>query len=665
MKRLISNLRPWAVLLLLAGSSAAALAQDDLGYLEEKAVLAAVKAVSPSVVRIQTVGGLESVASGQTKILIGTGPTTGVIVSPDGYIISSAFNFISKPSSILITLPDGSRAPARLIATDHSRQLTLLKVDAVALKLGELPVPTAATASDVEVGQWACALGRTFEGDSPNLSEGIVSAVRRIWGKAIQTDAKISPANYGGPLIDLHGRVMGILVPMSPQATSELAGVEWYDSGIGFAVPFDHVLRVVPTLKKGQDLHPGVMGISFKGNDQLAGSVEVGAVRAASPAADAGLKPGDQLVEVAGEKVERQMQVKHAIGPRYAGEEITVAVLRNKERKEFTLRLVDKLLPYQHPALGLLPLRTLNSKSAGVTVRHIFPESGAAKAGLKAGDVITALGETPIKNRDDLLEALLALKHGTTVAVTFQRDGKDQKADLALGDLPTVVPDSLPPARPAEELPAAAAKPEVGVLEDRKITEFENSYLVYVPQNYHPMQTYGLVVWLHEPGGYKTDELLALWRPVCDAQGLIFVAPKSSNTARWLPQETQFLRKMVDELISNYSIDPLRVIAAGYQAGGSMAFVLAQGQREVIRGAALIDAAPAGNLQENEPNFRVSYYFTNAEKSPRQKQIAAAVDRLTKAKFPVTLFNQGEKPHPLTEADCVHLARWIDTLDRL
>ena len=73
----------------------------------------------------------------------------------------------------------------------------------------------------------------------PNISVGIVSAVNRIWGKAIQTDAKISPTNYGGPLVDIAGRVLGVLVPLSPMATDELAGVEWYDSGIGFAVPLD------------------------------------------------------------------------------------------------------------------------------------------------------------------------------------------------------------------------------------------------------------------------------------------------------------------------------------------------------------------------------------------------------------------------------------------
>ena len=68
------------------------------------------------------------------------------------------------------------------------------------------------------VGQWAIAVGRTYEQPEPNLSVGVISATNRIWSKAIQTDAKISPSNYGGPLIDIHGRVLGVLVPLSPQA---------------------------------------------------------------------------------------------------------------------------------------------------------------------------------------------------------------------------------------------------------------------------------------------------------------------------------------------------------------------------------------------------------------------------------------------------------------
>src|SRR5438045_3720475 len=83
----------------------------------------------------------------------------------------------------------------------------------------------------------ALALGRTWASADapPSVSVGIISALDRIWGKAVQTDAKVSPVNYGGPLVDVQGRVQGILVPASPRGQDETAGHEWYDSGIGFA----------------------------------------------------------------------------------------------------------------------------------------------------------------------------------------------------------------------------------------------------------------------------------------------------------------------------------------------------------------------------------------------------------------------------------------------
>ncbi|HTI51302.1 MAG TPA: hypothetical protein VL475_10135, partial [Planctomycetaceae bacterium] len=98
----------------------------DLEAQEEQAFRQAAGQVTPSLVRIETVGGLERVG----QVLTGTGPTTGVVVSPDGYIISSAFNFASKPASILVTLFDGRRLPAVQVALDKVKMLTLLKVEA-------------------------------------------------------------------------------------------------------------------------------------------------------------------------------------------------------------------------------------------------------------------------------------------------------------------------------------------------------------------------------------------------------------------------------------------------------------------------------------------------------------------------------------------------------
>ncbi|MGH7129294.1 MAG: trypsin-like peptidase domain-containing protein, partial [Planctomycetaceae bacterium] len=129
-------------------------ADAELEALEEQAFKQAAALVEPSIVRVQTVGGLDRVGG----VLTGTGPTTGVIVSADGYIVSSAFNFAAKPASILVQLPDGRRFPAREVATDRLKMLTLIKIEAA-----DLVPAVAAPSGEIKVGQWAIALGRTYE----------------------------------------------------------------------------------------------------------------------------------------------------------------------------------------------------------------------------------------------------------------------------------------------------------------------------------------------------------------------------------------------------------------------------------------------------------------------------------------------------------------------
>ena len=169
----------WLAVCLVAGS---AVAQDrpvaDLETREEQAFKEASAVVAPAVVRIQTVGGLDRVG----RVLTGTAATTGVVVSPDGYVISSAFNFVSRPASVLVTLSDGRRFPAKIVANDRAKMVTLLKIEATGLA-----VPKMAPRDGFRVGQWAIAMGRTYESPLPNLSVGIISALNRIWGRALQT----------------------------------------------------------------------------------------------------------------------------------------------------------------------------------------------------------------------------------------------------------------------------------------------------------------------------------------------------------------------------------------------------------------------------------------------------------------------------------------------
>ncbi len=527
------------------------LADDDISQREEQAIKSAVERVAPSVVRIETFGGLERIGDARAGnlMLVGTGPTTGLVVSADGYIASSAFNFVQKPAQILVHLDDGSRLPATLVATDHSRMIVLLKVSLPAGK--ELPVPVAAPEGEISVGQWSIAIGRTYESSKPSVSVGIISAVRRIWGKAIQTDAKISPNNYGGPLVDIQGRVMGVLVPLSPMATDELAGVEWYDSGIGFAVPLESINAVLPRLKKGEDLYGGLMGVSMKGIDIYADEPELAAVQPNSPAYRVGMKAKDKIVEIDGHKVSRQTELKHLLGPHYAGDKVKLVVLRGQERLEKTIELVGKLIPYENPFLGALPMRL--ASEPGVTLRYVYPDSPAAKAGLKPGDRITAWEGKPIKSLDELFEQLASMTPKQKAKFEIRRGDETLKLDATLASLPEAVPGELPP---AHDEPAAAEgeKPATGVVKI-KIPESQSECIAYVPDNYNARLSYGVVVWLHPPGGYKEDELVARWKDLCAKHEFILLAPKSADPAKWQRTELEFVRKTLDQLASKYHVD--------------------------------------------------------------------------------------------------------------
>lgn len=276
-------------------------------------------AVRPSLVRIETVGGSQpseqslpvddSEAAPKKRkrsqmpfhdtpglgFEVADGPTTGIIYSDDGYIITSSFNFIREPLLITVTLFDGRRLVAQLIARDQVRKIALLKVDAT-----NLPVPQWLDANQLDVGQWAIALGLGFGGDHPSVTVGIISALSRMHDNAVQTDAKLSPANYGGPLCDIHGRVIGICVPMA-QRPGELAGIELYDSGVGFAVPKHRIEEIVAVLKTGESFYRGWLGISVDRRQR--DSLVIANVADPSPMQAAGVQPGDKILTANGKEI--------------------------------------------------------------------------------------------------------------------------------------------------------------------------------------------------------------------------------------------------------------------------------------------------------------------------------------------------------------------------
>jgi serine protease Do len=638
-------------LVFLAAPSATA---DDTDAQQQAAIQAAVDQVAPAVVRIETVGGLERVG----QVLFGSGPTTGLVVDPAGYVISSAFNFVNRPASILVRLPDGTRRPAKLVATDHSRMLVLLKVEPSGEPVRAFEI---APRQDLRVGQWVIAVGRTFETQRPNIAVGILSALGRVWGKAIQTDAAVSPNNYGGPLLDIRGRVLGVLVPLSPDATDEMAGVEWYDSGIGFAIPIEDVQKVLPRLKKGEDLYPGRAGVSFKGPNLYTGEPIIAACRNKSPAAEAGLKAGDKIVEIDGRKIARTADVKAEIGRRYAGEKLSVAALRGQQRIEGEMTLAKKLEPFQHGFLGILPTR---SAKQGVSVRYVYPDSPAARAGIAVGETVVSLQGEPIDGRIELLLKLGMNEPGSEVELEVRRGDALRKVKVTLGRLPEdMPPKDLPPAR-ANAKTAAADRPAVGPTR-LKVPEFPNEVWAYVPSDYDAEVPYGLVVWLHPSGGFDWEDLLARWKPLCDRHDLILVAPKAADAARWTPSETAIVDRLLAQVSSTYNVDPARVVVHGYEAGGSLAFAAALKNRQMIRAVAAVEAAPAGQPPESDPLDRLAIYVATASKSPIAQRVASAVTAFQRAKVSVTVKPLGDVPRYLNADELAELVRWIDMLDRI
>lgn len=635
------------------------LAADDLAAREERAMQAALARVAPSVVRVETVGGLERVG----ELAIGTAPTTGLVVSADGLLVSSAFNFVQKPDSILVTLDDGSRHAAKLVATDHSRMLVLLKIDAPK----PLTVPEFTPLDQMRVGQWSLAVGRTFEPREPNVSIGIVSALDRIWGKAIQTDAKISPNNYGGPLVDIAGRVLGVLVPMSPQGNTEVAGVEWYDSGIGFAVPLATVMRVLPRWKEGHDLNTGLMGISLKGADIYGEPALIAAARAGSPAYRAGFRAGDTIVEVAGQPVTRQAQLKHLLGPLYGGERVRIVALRGEERLDREVELAEKIEAYEFPFLGVLPQRMPTAQPAGpLIVRYVYPDSPAAAAGIRAGDKIHTVGGQAVDTAEARSQRMQSLSIGDKLPIEVERGNQRVLLSATLGRLPETLPGELPAARaPLADAPAAEGQPQTGIVEI-KIPEFPNECTAYVPESYDGRFAYGVIVWLPALGGPKQDDLLELLKPLCRQHDFILLAPRPADSTKWQPTEAAWIRRTLDDVVKNYNVDRQRIVVHGHEGGGAMAYAFGLTNLDVVRAIAVADA-PLPRLTrppESDPVHPLAFYTTLATKAETTAATQAGIEQLRTLKFPVTVKEVGEQSRYLTPEELAEMVRWFDTLDR-
>lgn len=657
-------MRGVALFVSLAASmlNCAAQAQDRamLEAAEEQSFKQAAAVVAPSIVKIDTTGGLDVVG----QLLTSTAPTTGLIVAPDGYIVSSAFHFISKPSNVLVTLPDGRRFPAKTVATDRLRMIVLLKIAA-----DNLPVPRAASKSQMHVGQWSIALGRTFDSANPAMSVGIVSALNRIWGKAIQTDAKISPTNYGGPLVDLEGRVMGVLAPLSPEGQNEASGVEWYDSGIGFAVPLEDIQQVLDRMKKGADLRPGLLGVGFKSRDLFA-TAEVDRVRYDSPAFHVGMKKGDVVIEADGKPVSRMSQIREVLGTKLEDDKIKLVLKRGDEKKPVEVSLVGELKPFEYGFLGILPerpaLKPADATSTGVVIRMVLPNSAASQAGLKSRDRILKVNGTAMTSARQLSDLISRVRPGEEVLIDWQRGTETKSLKLKLTAVPDEIPADLPSAAiPAGEKQIGDKAPKLGRFVG-KLPGYDQEFWAYVPEDYNAAYGYGLLVWLHPLRDTLEGTLLNEWKKTCAQRGIILVAPKAANIAAWGANEAEFIKDVTQHIRETYSIDPSRIALHGYSTSGFFASQVAFKFREQFRGVLLAGAPLRTAPPDNEPDLRLQFHLICGDRDPVLKFVTATEKRLKELKFPtsLTLMKDTAAKYPTGEP-IEEAARWLDALDRI
>jgi S1-C subfamily serine protease/predicted esterase len=688
--------------LVVALAARPAWAQEDLNEQLQKLVKDAVKKAAPSVVQIVTQGGSDVVVTDPKKGTIfrkALGPTTGVIVDADGYVITSTYNFINNPTTILVNVADRTEPlVAKKVADDKSRMLTLLKIDAKGLS-----VPVAVPKKDMQEGQWAIALGRTLDakrGAAPSISLGIISAKNRIWGKAIQTDAKVSPINYGGPLVDLQGRVQGVIIPASPFVENVTAGFEWYDSGIGFAVPLEDVNKVLPRLKEGKDLEKGTLGVNMKGQDLYADRPEISGILKGSTADKAKLKVGDVILEIDGQPVTQQAQLKHVLGAKYTGDKISLKIKRGIEEKTIADVVLLPTTQVAAPSfLGILPMR--DDPALGVEIRYVFPKGPAQKIGLEAGDRIVKYGGTEgeltqftglKRGRAQLLDWLNTQPAGTDIRLEVKRkNGKTETVPVTLDQVPgslpaqdAAIPDKLPQpaslkkaleplellnpnAKPAKVAEKEQPKVQTGIFK-RTTADGQHTYWVYVPRTYDPNISYAMMMWLHPPGKSAEDDVDAFldqWIDVCRDQHMILVMPLTQNDSGWIPSDAAYLTEMMNAVVKQYNVDLQRVVTHGMGVGGQMAIYLGFTERDLVRGVATTGAVVTQVLDAPRDK-RLSFYLSGGGVDPIIKSIAESRVKLAEKNYPVVYREIAKRGREyLEEPQILELGRWIDMLDRL
>ncbi len=372
----------------------------------------------------------------------GGGMGSGVIVSPDGYIVTNN-HVVQGASELMVTLPDKREFEAKVIGTDPKTDLAVIKVDA-----RDLPYVRWGDSLKVQVGDYVLAIGNPF-GLNSTVTLGIVSALGRgrmgitQYEDFIQTDAAINPGNSGGALVNVRGELIGI----NTAIVSRTGGYQ----GVGFAVPVTMAKPIYESLRETGRVVRGYLGVGIQDVTQdlaelfsleESKGVLVSDVAEESPAGRGGLKRGDVIVGYREMPVEDAVSLQQMVTRTPIGTEAPIKVVRDGREKNLTVKIGEhpdamKVARAEHQgstsALAGVLVREvetqigrdlgLNRKTRGVVVTSVLPGSGADRAGLSRGDVIREINRQPITSLQDYEQLIAGLEEDQRVLLLINRRG--------------------------------------------------------------------------------------------------------------------------------------------------------------------------------------------------------------------------------------------------
>ena len=370
---------------------------------------------------------------------------SGVIVDADkGYILTNN-HVVENADQITVTLYDNRSFEAKVVGKDPETDVAVLEPKK---KIDGLTAMTLGDSDRLQVGDFVVAIGNPF-GLTHTVTSGIVSALGRSgiedgkFENFIQTDASINPGNSGGALVDLNGNLVGI-------NTAILSG-SGGNIGIGFAIPIDMARTVMDQIIKYGKVERGVLGITIQNlTPEIAkglkinenGGVVVTQVQPDSGAAKAGIKPGDVILTINGQPVTSNSGLSSTIGVMRVGSQVSIGLMRDGKPMNVTATIGKGGSDEEEGSPGAESMHglavgniekgsPLYGQVQGVIVTGVDPDSDAADAGLREGDVIVAVAQQPVKNVAEFKKLANAAGKEGSLFLTVRRG--DQLFYVSLG----------------------------------------------------------------------------------------------------------------------------------------------------------------------------------------------------------------------------------------